>query len=425
MTALLAIVLCLQLLCPPTVAVGVPAHTVNAFAPRPAAPPVWPVSGWGVPLPAMWFGANTSGFDSPETLALLSRHAVAGFGWQQGPTAVGLGEVNLARAAMHARDYFDSVNNTHTLLFVYRQIQVALRLFEENALAADNPENDMFWYHDAANASNVCTVPQAWGTADPYWNWSVPAAVDFWIANPIAELAAEAPTIAGVFFDEVDESFCGYSGGTCKPPSAADQVQLQRDSNAMLQRLVSTLNAAGIVPILSLDNRFLASGDNTTAQPPCALPEDEVAKALEGLSWARFYEVFPGSFWVPNNADLYAAMIANAIIEGEHGIPIVTHFTKGGCPAPARNITRPGPLGGPMQWQIAMFLTVRTETSVFSMSDNWYDENFCWRPEFDVDYGQPVAPAVRTGVYTWTRQYTRSNVTLNLQSSPGSVVFLF
>jgi hypothetical protein len=32
----------------------------------------------------------------------------------------------------------------------YRQIQVALRLFAQNAIAADNPANDDFWLHDAA-----------------------------------------------------------------------------------------------------------------------------------------------------------------------------------------------------------------------------------------------------------------------------------
>ena len=48
------------------------------------------------------------------------------------------------------------------------------------------------------------------------------------------------------------------------------------------------MNRAGLTPIFSLDNRFAASGAGTSQPAPCALPEDALAEALEGLSWARF-----------------------------------------------------------------------------------------------------------------------------------------
>ena len=58
------------------------------------------------------------------------------------------------------------------------------------------------------------------------------------------------------------------------------------------------------------------------------------------------------------------------------------------------------------------------------MSSSWYDNNFCWRPDFDVEFGVPSGPAVRTGVYTWARNYTRSTVLLDVQSNTGNVYLL-
>ena len=123
---------------------------------------------WGKPK-AFWFGANATGLDSPDTLALLARHAVAGYGWQTGHTgggSVGVGEELQAQAAAHAVDYFDQVGNNSTMIFEYRQIQVALRLFAMCALAADNPQNNGFWMTDAQGS--ICTAGQPWGTSDPY-----------------------------------------------------------------------------------------------------------------------------------------------------------------------------------------------------------------------------------------------------------------
>ncbi len=62
--------------------------------------------------------------------------------------------------------------------------------------------------------------------------------------------------------------------------------------------------------------------------------------------------------------------------------------------------------------------------ATISLSSNWYDNNFCWRPDFDVEFGVPSGPAERTGVYTWARNYTRSTVLLDVQSNTGNVYLL-
>ena len=112
---------------------------------------------------------------------------------------------------------------------------------------------------------------------------------------------------------------------------------------AMFPRMVSALNDAQIVPILSLDNRVTESNDLLPGlKLPCVIPENDVIVALNNLSWVRFYENWPGTFWAPGGADTDAAMIANAIYEANASIPTVLHTGGPKCPPPQRDITRPG-----------------------------------------------------------------------------------
>lgn len=105
-------------------------HT-DGFAP---ALPAWPpsASGWTGRVKAFWFGANATGLDSDETLALLSRHAVAGYGWQQGGgDRVGSGEERLGEAAAHLLAHLQATGNpNNTAFFVYRQVREAASLLQ-------------------------------------------------------------------------------------------------------------------------------------------------------------------------------------------------------------------------------------------------------------------------------------------------------
>ena len=96
----------------------------------------------------------------------MARHAVAGYGWQQGHPgggSPGREEALLAAAATHARDYFNEVNAS-TVLFVYRQIQVCCSMFGSCWYANSAPETAGFWLTDAA--SKRCVTSQPWGTQD-------------------------------------------------------------------------------------------------------------------------------------------------------------------------------------------------------------------------------------------------------------------
>jgi hypothetical protein len=59
-----------------------------------------------------------------------------------------------------------------------------------------------------------------------------------------------------------------------------------------------------------------------------------------------------------------------------------------------------------------------------SVSSGWMDADFCWFSEFDVDFGAPAGEAVRTGTYTWTRQFSKATVAIDAAKSSGSVMLL-
>ena len=270
------------------------------------------------------------------------------------------------------------------------------------------------------------------GTSDPYWNFSSAAAADYWVERVVGQLTTDdsltsnAP-FAAVFFDEVDQGFCGYHGGNCDF-AAFDTRALQAASNAMLARMVGSLNGAGITPILSLDNRVAASCEGLPSAPasapcataPCAISQDATIAALAGTTWVRFYENWPSSFWHAAGPDECAAMIQNAVLEGEAGVPNVLHI-GGACGAPARP---PPPRPGPLEFAVASYLVVASPGTTLSVSDGWYDENFCWHAEFDVVCGVPLGPARRTGPHTWTRNYTRCNAAVDVSGGMAGRVDL-
>ena len=428
-----------------------PAH----FAGRKVAPPAWPVADGFARLPTMWFGANASGLDAPETLALIARHRVAVYGWQQGTASsssgggggggpvLGSGDALQAAAATHLADFLDSLpaqrGANRTLVGVYRQVMIAQQLFAGAHAAASNASDDGFWLRSGGNASSagdgvdgdgvVCRFGMPWGTADPVFNFSVKEAADYWVDTIVGAVAAEAVTagVRVVFLDDSDYNFCGFwtkPEGNCAALPAAALAAMHMANNEVLGRTAAALNAAGIIPLFSSVNVLAAASTGLPGPPAvaCALPEDATLAALAGTTFARFYEFFPAL--EQGGADVAATAMANAILEGAAGVPFVAHFFAPSCPAAPRNITRPGRLGGPIELQLALFLAIQTQAAIFSISNDWFDKDYCWHSEFDVSYGAPLAPAVRTGPYAWARNFSAASVMVDVQAMAGEVTLL-
>eukprot|EP00040_Diaphanoeca_grandis_P023212 m.125889 g.125889 ORF g.125889 m.125889 type:complete len:421 (+) comp29163_c0_seq1:61-1323(+) len=376
----------------------------------------------------VWFGANSSGLDSEAQLALMAKFAVAGYGWQTGnPTGgsldVGRGDAWSGSAVTNARNYMDSIGNSKTMLFQYRQFQVALGLFAQPRIAAVDPTNKEFWLQSPNGT--ICTAQQPWGTSDPFWNFTNANAVDYWVDHVIGQLATDSAMTGlngrgAVFFDETDQGYCGYRYPANCDPSTFDLATLQRGNNAMLAATVAKLNSVGITPILSLDNRITASSDGLPgAALPCAIPEEDTIAALQGLKWVRFYETWPSSFWVQKGPDLDAAMIQNAIIESsQYAVDSIVH---GFGHAEPRNIPRPGRLGGTIEFLIATYLIITSPGTTLSISTGWMDKDYSWAPEFDIEYGTPKGPATRIDSHSWSRNFTKCNVFINVSDARQQV----
>lgn len=296
----------------------------------------WPTDGYDS-LQTLWFGANETGLDLKSTLQVVSKHSLAGYSWMQGLQTHSKEHSELAQAvaAQHARDYLDGVGNSHTTLFVYRQVQIALGLFDITRDAASNPDNNHFWLH-AENDSSVICYNKGIGSAplDPYWNFSNAGAREFWLDEVIQEVCDEHSGFTTVYFDEVDDTQCGYwrgGHGRCPPFSNATLLSQTRDTYAMFRTMVQKLNDCGIIPIMATFTLFKESSALVNAQNPCLLWEDELVAALDGLQWARFYEQWPDTFNMhhPGSgvADRFAQVLANGILEAKAGIPVVAHTT--------------------------------------------------------------------------------------------------
>ena len=108
------------------------------------------------------------------------------------------------------------------------------------------------------------------------------------------------------------------------------------------------------------------------------------------------------------------------MLEAAAGVPTVLHMSAH-CPAPTRNITIPGRLGGDVEYAMATYLIVAGEGTTISLSSGWMDFDFCWRDDFDIDFGTPLTEAVRTGPYTFARNYTKATVSVDVRSNEGNV----
>ena len=374
-----------------------------------------------VTSPWLYFGANGTGaVDSPDYLALASRGALAGYGWQNNaaPASYQHGEMNLLDAARALAAY-----NATLPVFVYRHFQMCWRLFDVQRAADDDNSSRAFFLHDEDNANGAveCRQSVPGGGTSPLLVFLNSTAGTWWVDHVVRELAAE-PVTQAVFFDETDWSACGYNFAKdgCSHISDAFRAADLAAKLPALRATADALSAVGKWPIFSSKNLLTAAWAGLPAsQPrPCVVPHDAYAAALAGADYARFYEFFMGQ-----GAVLDAATIANVMLEGATGVGFVA---RAGADAAAQCATTcpEGSVGKvSLSYALAAFLIARTSPkSFFGVSAGWYSQCWCWHAEFDAvaACGAPTAHATRTSPYTWTREYEHCHVAVNTSAAEGS-----
>ena len=77
-----------------------------------------------------------------------------------------------------------------------------------------------------------------------------------------------------------------------------------------------------------------------------------------------------------------------------------------------------------LAYALAAFLIVQSPYSYFGYSSGWYDADWHWHAgEYEAAYGSPLAPAVRQGTYSWTRNFTRCDVAIDVSAGTSAIHF--
>ena len=371
--------------------------------------------------PWLYFGANQSGpVDNGLYTALAANSSLAGYGWQNNaaPAAYRHGEANLHGAAAALAAAAPALP-----VFVYRHFQMNWRLFDVQRANDDDPSaHGMFLRdHDHAPGAAECRQGVPGGDTSPLFAFVNSSAGAFWVDRVIGEVAAEA-SVSALFMDETDWSACGYDFAKdgCGNISDAFRARDLAVKLPVIRATADALVAAGKWPIFSSKNLLAAAwaGLPASAPRPCVVPHDAFAAALAGVPYARFYE-----FWMGQGADLDAATIQNALLEGAAGVGLVARAgadAAAQCPA----VCPEGSVGrASLPYALAAFLVARVSPhSYFGVSAGWYSPCWCWHGEFDAAAacGAPAAAAVRDGPHAWTREYERCLVRVNTSAAAGA-----
>ena len=219
-----------------------------------------------------------------------------------------------------------------------------------------------------------------------YWNWFNESAVEYYL-NELVLPQASKLDVDGFFFDGSD----GFMRGTWKqainvPRNATDEDALAA-TVSVHRRGAELLAAHSKYPIYSehLD-------DTTPAQ------QAWIAAAMRDTPYFRFYEGYK-----PSRA--YIESLLNETQRASQSLPVVVHAG-----------TSVAPHLSPITDSLAAFLIVQENYSYFMASAGWLDGGWSWHPEYDVDYGTPLGPALAVntaGGTVYTRRFTRCTVTVN------------
>ena len=133
-------------------------------------------------------------------------------------------------------------------------------------------------------------------------------------------------------------------------------------------------------------------------------PEQQawVAAAMSETPYFRFYEGFHAT-------RPYIDSLLNETQHAAQALPVVVHTS-------VQSFAN----------SLAAFLVVAGNYSYFMASAGWLDAGWTWHPEYDVDYGTPLARASvavdKAGGAVYTRMYTRCTVTVNCTSAATGAV---
>ena len=294
---------------------------VSLAAPLVAAGAVpWPWHGYET-FPALFFGANETGPDSPQQLALDSRFSLAGYGWQHESQVSVLHPFLLSFAyssylcvlflifflhpfllsfaylsymcvlflfSFFIRSYRRSHTHSYICSFLsfFKKKKVSggrhaeailfaaaqrLRQYQREHNATMAP---IFVYRQSLAPLSLFDVDRAayadpsldglWlhqpnGSKCPVWNFASDAAVEYYLQHVIARVAAEHAAVSAVFLDDFDALYCG-SQVICGVNYTRDAVAAMYNGKLHLAVAAARLlKARNMTLLANWRNKFVSS----------------------------------------------------------------------------------------------------------------------------------------------------------------------
>eukprot|EP00038_Savillea_parva_P005088 m.147135 g.147135 ORF g.147135 m.147135 type:complete len:470 (-) comp11658_c1_seq3:2457-3866(-) len=421
-------------------------------------------------FPASFFGADIHGVESDTEMALVAKHQVSGWGWQQGcmqsccpppcncetsnpvgcPSTPPKGftpagghedeEAELRKQSLAFKAYVAAHPDTAVTqgIFAYRQLTNAAWWWIKNYNAYTNPATRNFFY-TSDRTGELC-----WSSG-PIWDFRNASARQYYIDQVIGEVVENETAVNMIFFDGglgwlaenphptpsglIGGSNCSVAfrenatspGGKDLNFTDADRLEAVQAQLQLLVEAGTALNQRNIIPMFSITVPFDAKiakgrGYPGTISRGSVFTEAEVAAALENVTWIRYYEWFQSSGWSAS----IGMSVQNVLAEASHNISFVGHaYGK------AENCSDPQDLG--IGSAVAAFLIGQSDYSYFQTSssvvgaDPWTDAGWCWHPLYDLTCGRPKGLAAKDSDGVWHREFANCSVTLDQRTNKYSI----
>ena len=258
-------------------------------------------------FPTNWFGANPTGplggpGEDNATLAIMARHHLVGWGWQQGmydiPCSCSVAQQCGLDAAATFKNYTDRHNLHSTPTFTYRNMNAALLNFEDVNHALNCSVNwttypalkqscgltdpvlqalrhDWF-LHD--RQGHICGSRTGTPSLQLTWRKSAPGALEYWRDNITGWMVQHMTGESAIFLDVVDNgagwrTALNTKQGNCTP-DAIDPRQWNKEvamaeveaTIAAVHMIAAQLRPLGLAVVINAGTR-LTEDPSTVLMP--------------------------------------------------------------------------------------------------------------------------------------------------------------
>ena len=326
--------------------------------------PPWPAT-YNMQLSTQQYFYSSEGFYDNATVNFAALHGVVGIDWANHYGLPMHREETLAQQAA-----FIKAVNPQTRVFVYRQSELALNIFDNGAKAMYDPSTQADWFVVFPNGTiyNDSTMVDNYRMDQFCWDHRNPKVQDYFVNQYVAS-AFNQSSVDGIFYDDDggiwDERshYPNYTEEYRKAVDDAQQVSLKRAWELGLKSNKHPWQA------------WLAPDIPTSADPVnvCA------AKMKNAMSMKDVPVTFPAMY-------------------------------NGACGHPWEQCKD-------LKQQLAAFLIARGDYWLFFTPDTW------WKEGFEVDYGVPMGDATEPLPNFFIRKWSNCTVYLDCNSFTSDIIF--